>query len=192
MEIIHHENYLSITTALTDLNEPNPTYSLRRIRAELLAATKDGPTSPQCDFISFRPISPDNLFEMIGTIVGPVGSPYEGGLFHFHLRIPPLYPDLPPVCTCMTKIWHPNIGPYGEVCLNILQDEWSQALSVRTVLLSISALLGDPGMAVEGGNAVYGFANVDAGEMLLENRAAFELAASDWTIMYARDLGLML
>ncbi|KAI2883679.1 hypothetical protein CBS76997_5353 [Aspergillus niger] len=153
MNIIHHQNHLSITTALSHLTTPTPSYSVRRIRAEYLAATKNGPTSPQCDFLSFRPFSPDHLFDIIGTIAGPVGSPYEGGIFHIHIRIPALYPDLPPICTFMTKIWHPNVGPYGEVCLNILQDEWSQALSVRTVLLSISAMLGDPGMAVEGGNA---------------------------------------
>lgn len=69
--------------------------------------------------------------------------------------------------------------------MNILQDEWSQALSVRTVLLSLSAMLGDPGMGVEGGNVVYGFANEDAGSMFLGNRAMFEMAARDWTSMYA-------
>ncbi|OJZ82675.1 hypothetical protein ASPFODRAFT_142600 [Aspergillus luchuensis CBS 106.47] len=185
MDIIHHQNHLSITTALTYLTTPIPCYSLRRIRAEYLAATKNGPASPQCDFISFRPVNPDHLFDIIGTIAGPVGSLYEGGLFHIHVRIPPLYPDLPPVCMFMTKIWHPNIGPYGEICLNILQDEWSQALSVRTVLLSLSAMLGDPGMGVEGGNVVYGFANEDAGSMFLGNRAMFEMAARDWTRMYA-------
>ncbi|RAH52092.1 UBC-like protein [Aspergillus piperis CBS 112811] len=185
MDIIHHQNHLSITTALTYLTTPIPCYSLRRIRAEYLAATKNGPASPQCDFISFRPVSPDHLFDIIGTIAGPVGSLYEGGLFHIHIRIPPLYPDLPPVCMFMTKIWHPNIGPYGEVCLNILQDEWSQALSVRTVLLSLSAMLGDPGMGVEGGNVVYGFANEDAGSIFLDNRAMFEMVARDWTRMYA-------
>ncbi|GKZ91318.1 ubiquitin-conjugating enzyme E2 1 [Aspergillus niger] len=183
MNIIHHQNHLSITTALSHLTTPTPSYSVRRIRAEYLAATKNGPTSPQCDFLSFRPFSPDHLFDIIGTIAGPVGSPYEGGIFHIHIRIPALYPDLPPICTFMTKIWHPNVGPYGEVCLNILQDEWSQALSVRTVLLSISAMLGDPGMAVEGGNAVCGFANVEAGSMWMGNPGVFEMAARDWTRM---------
>ncbi|GKZ70431.1 ubiquitin-conjugating enzyme E2 1 [Aspergillus niger] len=183
MNIIHHQNHLSITTALSHLTTPTPSYSVRRIRAEYLAATKNGPTSPQCDFLSFRPFSPDHLFDIIGTIAGPVGSPYEGGIFHIHIHIPALYPDLPPICTFMTKIWHPNVGPYGEVCLNILQDEWSQALSVRTVLLSISAMLGDPGMAVEGGNAVYGFANVEAGSMWMGNPRVFEMAARDWTRM---------
>ena len=44
----------------------------------------------------------------------------------------------------LTKIYHPNIDKLGRICLDILKDKWSPALQIRTVLLSIQALLSSP------------------------------------------------
>ena len=44
-------------------------------------------------------------------------------------------------CTCR----HPNISSQtGAICLDILKDEWSPALTLKTALLSLQALLASP------------------------------------------------
>lgn len=51
----------------------------------------------------------------------------------------------------MTKIWHPNISSQtGAICLDILKNEWTPALTIRTALISLQALLcsPEPGMII--------------------------------------------
>jgi len=80
-----------------------------------------------------------------GTLKGPSGTPYEGGIFSIDIRLPPDYPFVPPKMKYETKIWHPNISSEtGAICLDILKNEWSPALTVRTALISLQALMSAP------------------------------------------------
>ena len=76
--------------------------------------------------------------------MGPQGSPYAGGVFFLNVTFPTDYPFKPPKVQFTTKIYHCNVNSSGAICLDILKDQWSPALTISKVLLSISSLLTDP------------------------------------------------
>lgn len=86
----------------------------------------------------------DNLRYFAVAIEGPQDSPYERGVFQLELFLPVDYPMAPPKVRFLTKLFHPNVDKLGRICLDILKDKWSPALQIRTVLLSIQALLSAP------------------------------------------------
>ncbi|KAJ3030544.1 UNVERIFIED_CONTAM: hypothetical protein HDU68_008687 [Siphonaria sp. JEL0065] len=86
----------------------------------------------------------DNLFEWAATIQGPSQSPYATGIFFLDITFPPEYPFKPPKISFRTRIYHCNVSPQGAICLDILKDNWSPALTISKVLLSICSLLTDP------------------------------------------------
>mmetsp|Transcript_1975 Transcript_1975/g.2348 ORF Transcript_1975/g.2348 Transcript_1975/m.2348 type:complete len:160 (-) Transcript_1975:419-898(-) len=86
----------------------------------------------------------DNLRHFNVILSGPSETPYENGVFSLELFLPSEYPMAPPKVRFLTKIYHPNIDKLGRICLDILKDKWSPALQIRTVLLSVQALLSTP------------------------------------------------
>jgi len=110
----------------------------RRIIKETQKLMEDAPPG-----ISAGPYQ-DNLRYFNITMAGPAGSAYDGGIFKLELFLTAGYPMEPPKVRFLTKIYHPNIDKVGRICLDILRDKWSPALQIRTVLLSIQALLSAP------------------------------------------------
>ncbi|KAI6174174.1 hypothetical protein M3Y98_01161100 [Aphelenchoides besseyi] len=110
-------------------------------------------------------------------IAGPEGSPFDGGVFKLELFLPEEYPMAPPKVRFMTKIYHPNIDKLGRICLDILKDKWSPALQIRTVLLSIQALLSAP-------NPEDPLAT-DVAEQWKSNEGEAIRTAQEWTRLYA-------
>ena len=86
----------------------------------------------------------DDLFKWQATIMGPTETPYENGVFFMDIIFPKEYPFKPPKIYFITKIYHPNINSSGGICLDILKNQWSPALTISKVLLSICSLLSDP------------------------------------------------
>lgn len=123
----------------------------------------------------------DNLRYFNVLIEGPTQSPYEGGFYKLELFLPEEYPMAAPKVRFLTKIYHPNIDKLGRICLDILKDKWSPALQIRTVLLSIQALLSAP-------NPDDPLAEDIARQWKADEPAAIATAIQ-WTLMYAQDPG---
>ncbi|KAG6469243.1 hypothetical protein ZIOFF_073949 [Zingiber officinale] len=143
----------------------------KRIQKELLDLQRDPPAS-----CSAGPVGED-LFHWQATIMGPSESPYAGGVFFVAIHFPQDYPFKPPKVNFQTKVYHPNINSNGSICLDILKDQWSPALTISKVLLSISSLLTDP--------------NPDdplvpeIAHLYKTHRSRYEDAARSWTQKYA-------
>lgn len=112
--------------------------ALRRINKELIDLRNNPP-----DNCSAGP-KEDDLFHWVGTIIGPNNSPFQGGVFNLSIYFPTDYPFKAPKVFFDTKIYHPNINTNGGICLDILKESWSPALTVSKLLLSICSLLTDP------------------------------------------------
>lgn len=65
--------------------------------------------------------------------MGPTDSPYQGGVFLVQIYFPPDYPFRPPKVQFQTKVYHPNINSNGSICLDILKEQWSPALTIAKV-----------------------------------------------------------
>ena len=109
-----------------------------------LAKEYENILSDSSSSISAQLIDSNNLFEWSAVIIGPEDTPYENGIFKLEVKFPNEYPFRPPKIKFITRVYHPNINNKGEICIDILRDKWSSALTLRTVLLSICSLLGSP------------------------------------------------
>ena len=146
--------------------------ALKRIQREYAEIQRDPPT-----FTSAGPVNDSDMMTWKATIMGPEDSPYHGGVFFLNIHFPADYPFKPPKVSFATKIYHPNINASGGICLDILKDQWSPALTISKVLLSICSLLTDP--------------NPDdplvpnIAQEYVKNRQKFNDTAREWTHKYA-------
>ena len=119
----------------------------------------------------------DNILEWEATLIGPTQTPYEGGIFRLRLPFTDDYPFKPPKITFTTRIYHPNINRQGVICLDILKNNWSPALTVSKILLSICSLLSDPNPNDP--------LDSDIANVYKTNIELFNKNAREWTINFA-------
>ncbi|CAL5212448.1 unnamed protein product [Lathyrus oleraceus] len=114
---------------------------LKRLQSELMSLMMSGESG-----ISAFP-EEDNIFLWKGTIKGSNDTVFENTDYKLSLSFPTDYPFKPPKVKFETTCFHPNVDLSGNICLDILQDKWSSAYDVRTILLSIQSLLGEPNIS---------------------------------------------
>lgn len=115
---------------------------------------------------------------MVGSLKGPSDTPYEGGIFYVDIELDDQYPFVPPKMKFITKVWHPNISSAsGAICLDILKDQWSPALTIKTAMLSLQALLSTP-EPNDPQDAV-------VAKQYLTDKKGFDRTAMEWTREYA-------
>ena len=146
--------------------------SHKRIDNELKDLRKDPPAN-----CSAGPDG-DDIFKWEGVIMGPSDCPYTGGVFKLKIGFPTDYPFKPPNIVFLTKIYHPNISTSGAICLDILKTQWSPALTISKVLLSICSLLTDPNPADP--------LMPDIAHIYTTDKEAYDATAREWTIKYAQ------
>eukprot|EP00803_Ostreobium_quekettii_P000765 evm.model.scf_646.2 EVM.evm.TU.scf_646.2 scf_646:15695-16087(-) len=76
-----------------------------------------------------------------------------------------------------TRIYHCNVNNSGQICLDVLKDQWSPALTVSKILLSVSALLSEPNP--------HDPLVPNIAQELLSDREEHDRVAAEWTKRYA-------
>ena len=146
--------------------------TLKRLQKELQEITENPPYNCSAGIID------DNLYNWTASIIGPDSSPYKGGIFKLEINFPDDYPFHPPKIRFVTKIYHCNINSSGGICLDILKDKWSPALTISKILLSICSLMDDPN---PNDPLVPEIAN-----LYKKNKESHDIKAKNYTTKYAQ------
>ncbi|KAG7505636.1 NEDD8-conjugating enzyme Ubc12 [Solea senegalensis] len=99
-------------------------------------------------------------------IISPDEGFYKGGKFVFSFKVGQGYPHDPPKVKCETMVYHPNIDLEGNVCLNILREDWKPVLTVNSIIYGLQYLFLEPNPEDP--------LNKEAAEVLQTNRRLFE------------------
>lgn len=82
---------------------------------------------------------PDDLLSF-KLIICPDEGFYRGGRFSFSFKVGMNYPHEPPKVKCETPVYHPNIDLEGNVCLNILREDWKPVLTINSIVYGLQYL----------------------------------------------------
>lgn len=135
------------------------TVARKRLLRDLKKLQADPPTG-----ISAAPVE-DDIMQWSAVIFGPEDTPWEGGAFQLKVTFNEEFPTKPPHLRFVTKMFHPNIYTNGEICLDILANQWSPIYDISAILTSIQSLLTDPNPNSP--------ANSEAAQLWNENRREY-------------------
>ncbi|EGG05354.1 uncharacterized protein MELLADRAFT_48820 [Melampsora larici-populina 98AG31] len=123
-------------------------------------------------------VNEDDITDVKAWIKGPAETPYADGYFKIAFAFGSEYPAAPPRCTFSTKIFHPNVGPRGEICVNTLKKDWVSTNTLTEILMVVKCLLiyPNPESALD----------EEAGRLLLEKYDEYFQRAKLWTEIHGR------
>ena len=127
----------------------------------------DGVSLPRMAYERVAGLVPDaNILVWQAVLFGPDDPPWEGGTFKLELTFSEDYPNKAPAVRFATRVFHPNVYNDGQICLDILQNQWSPIYDISAILTSIQSLLSDPNPASP--------ANSEASRLYSEHRREYD------------------
>lgn len=79
-------------------------------------------------------------------VLEPDEGMYRRGRFYFNFDVGMNYPHEVPKVLCATKCYHPNIDKDGNICLNILREDWRPVLNLQSIIFGLVFLFLEPNM----------------------------------------------
>lgn len=116
---------------------------VKKVTAAQIRVQKDITELALPDTMAIEFANPEDLMNFTVTIVPDEGM-YKNGRFKFSFKIDQNYPHDPPKVKCLQKIYHPNIDLEGNVCLNILREDWKPVLSLNSIMVGLQYLFLEP------------------------------------------------
>eukprot|EP00798_Chlamydomonas_sp_ICE-L_P003485 gene3485-13549_t len=123
-------------------------------------------------------LNEQNVSDVTADMEGPVGTPFESGIFRLRLCLGSDFPNAPPKGIFLTKIFHPNVSTSGEICVNVLKKDWTADMGLRHVLMVIRCLLIQP--------FPDSALNEEAGRLLFEDYEEYAKHAALMTSIHAK------
>jgi len=119
----------------------------------------------------------EDPFKWEFTLIGIHNTPFEGNLIYGYILFPHSFPNDPPSIHFTSKMYHPNIGTDGKLCMSTLHDQrtdnfydkadekWNPANTIQSIVLSMMLIIQDPNLESP--------ANIDAAKDLRENKVGY-------------------
>lgn len=124
--------------------------------------------------VYFYPMKPRNWRVVLE---GPLGSPYQNGIFEVDVNFPEAYPFKAARLILITKMWHTGVNfRNGEFCLE-KTCKWKPVYQVIDLIKDIKEMMASPEIDLCN--------NVEASNQLLRNIEEFKKKAKEWTEKYA-------
>ena len=174
-------------------NNKNNIQSEKKLRAIkiLNEEFKDLGKSPMSNIgVTVGLINEDNIFEWRFTLLGPKETSYELGMFYGKIIFSEDYPEMRPIISFITPIYHPNVKhikdnnnifPLGNVSVSFLND-WNPGTKIREILAKLYTIfyMANPECCYD----------KNIGKEYKENRGLYELKVKYFTKKYASPFNL--